>query len=102
MNISLPGTFIRDLMDSLECHTHPSAETLAEKIDAATPKRRGRGYVLIIDADEDETALLLSEADYRAEYWGTSAYGVTYKEPGRANAARKVASVIRALTEVGN
>jgi hypothetical protein len=94
MKVSLPGSFVQDLRDVVLDSDDEPCVSLGDKIEGAEPVRCGRGYRLIIDATEDEARIILREAKYRAEYWGTNAYGVERKESARASAALRVADAL--------
>ena len=96
MKVSLPGAFLQDLQEGLESYDDPAADIILEKIATTPAVRAGRGYRVIIDVDDYEAEIIVREAEYRAEYWGTSAYGVYQKDHARANAAKRVAASLKA------
>ena len=80
----IPAAFIDDARDSIECRIEQGASaewgSLYNKMTSTYAVRRGRGWSVSVELTRDEFQALLSEAEYKNEYWNTDAYGV--KESG--------------------
>lgn len=95
VKVLVPTSFIQDAYEGMEDQARGDSGRafcdLLSRIDNADVKKVGRGSVLVLLLrSEDELNALQSEAEYKAEYWGTDAYGVDYKNHALAAAAKKV------------
>jgi hypothetical protein len=97
IRVYLPEIFVQDA-----CEADPDMWPLWDRILHLPRVRRGGGFGYWADLTADEARLIRKEAEYRAEYWLTDAYGVreaggvSSHERSRGNAARRVAEFLNA------
>lgn len=92
IRVYLPMTFIQDAQEG-----DPDMWPLWERILSLPEARRGRGTGRWVELTPAEAEAIRKEAEYRAEYWLTDAYGVeevTADERTAGRAARRVAQAI--------
>jgi hypothetical protein len=92
IRVYLPYTFIYDARES-----DPEMGELWDRIEALPTVRRGGGTGVWATLTPEEAAEVRKEAEYRAEYWLTGAYGVegvTSRERSAGKAAKRVAEAL--------
>lgn len=92
VRVYIPETFIND---AKECD--PDLWSLWERIAALPRARRGGGYGRWADLNQDDARSICKEAEYRAEYWLTDAYGVDNASPSERAAGQAARRVFEAI-----
>lgn len=94
MEIKVPGIFLDDAYDGMCDAAAEGDERFArilEQSKTAPVRKAGRGVIVILDLSEEDIDALLSEAKYKAEYWGTDRYlDPADKDQAKAAAARRL------------
>lgn len=94
MEIKVPGIWLQDATDSMWDQAAAGDERYArilEQSQTAPVRKAGRGVIVILDLSEEDIEALLSEAEYKAEYWGTDRYlDPADKDQAKAAAARRL------------
>lgn len=103
VEVSIPGSFLDDARDGMWDRAEEgdtAFRTLLGKIESAEPKKRGRGYAIVVQLTDEELGALRSEAEYKNEYWNTDAYGIKESGstiPSYAAAAKRLVERLKRL-----